>query len=183
MLRQLLVKSLNTAHLPPRPGVTVLSDSIPLFYIGRNHEGFWVVREAEGRIGGLFLLRCSALRFARQKSLPAGCATMFVEHLELDLPNQGSRVAEPIASAMRVTKQRVPLLANLVATAAAEWRKLVSQILRPIAVQRQNHVAIEKEQLHGEYTLISKTTAICRLRDDRGMRRTSLVRKIKGEQT
>ena len=124
MLRQLLVKSLNTAHLPPRPGVTVLSDSIPLLYIGRNHEGFWVVREAEGRIGGLFLLRCSALRFARQKSLPAGCATMFVEHLELALPNQGSRVAEPIASAMRVTKQRVPLLANLVATAAAEWRKL-----------------------------------------------------------
>jgi hypothetical protein len=184
MLRQLLVKSLNTAHLPPRPGVTVLSDSIPLFYIGRNHEGFWVVREAEGRIGGLFLLRCSALRFARQKSLPAGCATMFVtEPLELDLPNQGSRVAEPIASAMRVTKQRVPLLANLVATAAAKWRKLVSQILRPIAVQRRNHVAIEKEQLHGEYTLISKTTTICRFRDDRGMRRISLVREPKGGRT
>jgi hypothetical protein len=104
MLRQLLVKSLNTAHLPPRPGVTVLSDSIPLFYIGRNHEGFWVVREAEGRIGGLFLLRCSALRFARQKSLPAGCATMFVtEPLELDLPNQGGRVAELIARAMNVS--------------------------------------------------------------------------------
>jgi hypothetical protein len=120
--------------------------AFPLFYIGRNHEGFWVVREAEGRIGGLFLLRCSALRFARQKSLPAGCATMFVtEPLELDLPNQGGRVAELIARAMNVTKRRVPLLANFIATAAAEWRKLVSQILPPIAVQRLNRVAIERE--------------------------------------
>jgi hypothetical protein len=82
---------------------------------------------------------------------------MFVtEHLELDLPNQGSRVAEPIASAMRVTKRRVPLLANLVATAAAEWRKLVSQTLPPIAVQRLNRVAIEREPVRRESTLISK---------------------------
>jgi hypothetical protein len=109
---------------------------------------------------------------------------MFVtEPLELDLPNQGSRVAELIARAMNVTKRRVPLLANFIATAAAEWRKLVSQILHPIAVQRRNHVAIEKEQLHGEYTLISKTTTICRFCDDRGMRRTSLVREPKGGRT
>ena len=81
---------------------------------------------------------------------------MFVEHLELDLPNQGSRVAELIARAMNVTKRRVPLLANFIATAAAEWRKLVSQILRPIAVQRLNRVAIEREPVRRESTLISK---------------------------
>jgi hypothetical protein len=143
-------------QLPPRPDCSALSDSIPLFFVGPSQSGFWVARESEGRSGGIFLFRRSAARFARKKSSPGGCATMFVEHLELDLPNQGSRVAEPIASAMRVTKQRVPLLANLVATAAAEWRKLVSQILPPIAVQRRNRVAIEREPVRRESTLISK---------------------------
>jgi hypothetical protein len=138
------MNSLVKFKLPPRPDRSVLSDSIPLFFVGPSRSGFWVARESEGRSGGIFLFRRSAARFARKKSSPGGCATMFVEHLELDLPNQGSRVAEPIASAMRVTKQRVPLLANLVATTAAEWRKLVSQILRAIAVQRRNHVAIPR---------------------------------------
>jgi hypothetical protein len=75
------------AQLPGRPDCTVLSDSIPLFFIGRNQSGFWVARESEGRSGGLFLFRWSAARFARKQSSPRGCATMLVEHtIELDLP-------------------------------------------------------------------------------------------------
>jgi hypothetical protein len=143
-------------QLPPRPDRSVLSDSIPLFFVGPSQSGFWVARESEGRSGGIFLFRRSAARFARKKSSPGGCATMFVEHLELDVPNQGGRVAELIARAMNVTKRRVPLLANFIATAAAEWRKLVSQILPPIAVQRLNRVAIEREPVRRESTLISK---------------------------
>jgi len=37
------------AELPERPDRTVLSDSIPLFFIGRDRNGFWVARESEGR--------------------------------------------------------------------------------------------------------------------------------------
>ena len=92
----------QTAPLPTRPDDTVLSDSIPLFFIGRNHNGFWVVREAAGRYGGLFLFRWSAARFARRNGLAGGGATMLVEHsIELDLPNQGSRLAELIVTSNR----------------------------------------------------------------------------------
>ena len=34
------------AQLPGRPDRTVLDDSIPLFFIGRNQNGFWVARES-----------------------------------------------------------------------------------------------------------------------------------------
>jgi hypothetical protein len=119
------VNSLNTARLPQRPDATVISDSIPLFYIGRNRNGFWVVREAEGRIGGLFLLKSSALRFARQNSRPAGCATMFVtEPLELNTDDQGSRPIAPIAALIGI-RCAVRTAANAKMT-LAKWLKLAT---------------------------------------------------------
>ena len=62
----------QTAQLPARPNSTVLNHSIPLFFIGRNRDGFWVAREAAGRCGDLFLFRRSAARFARKKGARAG---------------------------------------------------------------------------------------------------------------
>jgi hypothetical protein len=83
------------APLPRRPGRTFLSDSIPLFFIGRNQSGFWVARASEGRSGRLFLFRRSAARFAHKRSSPRGCAIMLVERpIELDVPNQGNRLVE-----------------------------------------------------------------------------------------
>jgi hypothetical protein len=41
--------------VPLDPGI--LSESIPAFFIGRNQEGFWVARDARGRIGGIFPAR------------------------------------------------------------------------------------------------------------------------------
>jgi len=74
---------------PLDPGV--VSDTIPAFFIGRNKEGFWVARDAKGRIGGLFLLEASALSFARNQSRPEGCATIYPsERIELDLENNGN---------------------------------------------------------------------------------------------
>jgi hypothetical protein len=68
----------------------IVSDAIPAFFIGRDGAGFWVAREATGRIGGLFLLKSSALRFAREQSWPSGCATIFPsERFEL-----GNRFAQ-----------------------------------------------------------------------------------------
>src|SRR5271154_5774202 len=64
------------SEFPRRPDPDVLSDSIPLFFIGRNGHGFWVARDAEGRYGGLFLRKRSAASFASMRSEKAGYATM-----------------------------------------------------------------------------------------------------------
>jgi hypothetical protein len=90
------------AKFPRRPDSRVLSESIPLFFIGRNKNGLWVSREAEGRAGGIFLLKRSALRFAGKNSEPGGCATMFLdEPFELDVENRGSPLIAWLDAVMR----------------------------------------------------------------------------------
>jgi hypothetical protein len=117
------------AQLPARPNGTVLNESIPLFFIGRNQNGFWVARESAGRCGGLFLFRRSAARFARRNGLAGGGATMVVQHpIELDLPNHGGRLAELIATTTDVVRRRAPFVARFIGMAIAEWRKLDSRI-------------------------------------------------------
>ena len=75
-----------------------------MFFIGRNKNGLWVAREAEGRTGGVFLLRRSALRFAKKNSAPAGCATMFLaERFELSVQNQGN----PLVSWLDAVRARL----------------------------------------------------------------------------
>lgn len=82
------------SSFPQRPHPQTLSETIPLYFIARNKNGLWIAREAEGRIGGIFLLQRSALRFAKKTSAPGGCATMFLaQRLELDVPNRGAKVA------------------------------------------------------------------------------------------
>src|SRR6202158_1107225 len=86
---------------PLDPGV--LNQAIPAFFIGRNKEGFWVARDAKGRIGGIFLLENSALSVARRNSPPAGCATIFPsERFELDLENGGNPLAAQLGSLIRL---------------------------------------------------------------------------------
>jgi hypothetical protein len=106
-----------TAKFPRRPDPRVLSTSIPLFFIGRNKHGFWVVRAAEGRAGGIFLLKRSALRFAARNSAPAGCATMFLsERFELDVENQGDVLAAGLDAMIRVITAPVPPPAPVIAS-------------------------------------------------------------------
>jgi hypothetical protein len=62
-----------SAQFPRRAHSDVLSDSIPFYFIARNRVGLWVAREAEGRAGGIFLFKQSALRFAETNSAPHGC--------------------------------------------------------------------------------------------------------------
>ncbi len=147
----------GSAKFPKRPDLTVLSETIPLFYIARNSRGFWVARDAEGGCGGVFLLRRSAVRFARNNTAPAGCAMMFLtEALELDIENRGSRFVEPLNNAIDIAWRRVPVLAALVAMAIREWRQLVAQVFRAFADERRNRSAVESELFHGQYTLTSK---------------------------
>ncbi len=147
----------SVVRFPRRPDLTVLNETIPLFYIAQNSHGFWMAREAEGRCGGEFLLRRSAVRFAQQKSAPVGCAMMFLnEAFELDIANEGSRLVEPLISTIDTATRRAPKLAAFLAMAAAEWRKLVAQLSDAFAGERRNRVAIEQELFHGDYTLTSK---------------------------
>jgi hypothetical protein len=91
-----------TAQFQPLdPGV--VNEAIPAFFIGRNKEGFWVARDVNGQIGGIFLLENSALSFARRNSEPKGCATIYPsERFELDLENSGNRLATRFGAWMRL---------------------------------------------------------------------------------
>lgn len=150
-------RSTTATQLPRRPGASALSEAIPLFYIGRNKHGLWVVRAAEGPSGGLFLFKQSAARFARRQSEPDGCAMMFLaEPFELDVDNQGSRFAGLLAAASKVVARRAPVLVNFIGSAITEWRKLATEISDAFAGHRRHRDAIEKELFRGQYTLCSK---------------------------
>ena len=149
--------SAAATQLPRRPDASALSEAIPLFYIGRNKYGVWVARAAEAPSGGLFLFKQSAARFARRQSEPHGCAMMFLaEPFELDVVNQGSRVAGLFAAASKVMARRAPFLANFIGSAIAEWRKLITQISDAFAGHRRHRDAIEKDLFRGQYRLCSK---------------------------
>jgi hypothetical protein len=55
--------------------------------IGQDHSGLWVVREAGGRCGGLFINRDEAERYARAERmarLPRATDVVAVDSLEFD---------------------------------------------------------------------------------------------------
>jgi hypothetical protein len=94
---------------PSRPSFDVLSDSIPLFFIARNRVGFWIARDADGRTGGIFLFRKSALRFANKICETTGCATMFLaDRFELDVRSSGNRVIAWVSAALDVATRFIP---------------------------------------------------------------------------
>jgi hypothetical protein len=103
----------NTQFQPLDSGI--VSEAIPGFFIGCNSEGFWVARDAKGRIGGLFLFKSSALSFARNNSRPTGCATIFPSHrFELDLENHGNALVPHLGSMKRlVTRHLQRLVASI----------------------------------------------------------------------
>ena len=89
-------------------GSDVISDAIPAFYIGRNRAGLWVARDARGRIGGIFLLKNSALSFAQAQNWPQRCATIFpAARFELDLANAGNQLAPQLAAIMTGLRRRL----------------------------------------------------------------------------
>ena len=106
--------ALKAEFRPLDPGV--VSEAIPAFFIGRNMDGFWIARDVNGQIGGIFLLENSAVSFARKHSQPSGCATIFPsERFELDLENSGNRLAARFGAWMRLAMR---LRRRLVAVAA-----------------------------------------------------------------
>jgi hypothetical protein len=81
---------------------SVVNASIPTFFIGRDRDGFWLARDLKGENGGMFLLKSSALAFARRASRPLGCAIVFSsETFELDLENQGNALIDCLKPLLR----------------------------------------------------------------------------------
>jgi hypothetical protein len=110
----------------------IVSDAIPAFFIGRNKEGFWVARDASGQIGGIFLLKNSAVSFARRNSRPAGCATIFPsERFELDLENKGNPLVVHLGSLMRLTRRPRQRMAGFIGkmTEAVKRRLKIFHVL------------------------------------------------------
>jgi hypothetical protein len=58
----------------------------PLFLIGRNSRGNWVVQDQQRLQGGLFVSRAEALRYARLENGNRPCAVIMVPGVfELDM--------------------------------------------------------------------------------------------------
>jgi hypothetical protein len=129
-------ESLRPADTPfQRPGPEDLSETIPVFFIGRNKLGHWVARGADGKSGGLFLRRQAAIRFARRSAWPALCATIFpADHIELDLENRGN----PLLARIDVTRM------SGIADAAASALLLMAVLAGTIALK----TAIFLSRLH-----------------------------------
>ena len=105
----LLVWPASVTKLPRRPDPSILSDAIPLFFIGQNRDGFWVARDADGRVGGIFVLKQSALQFADNNAPPVGCAKMFLsERFELDIENKGNSLIAYLGAVRRILT-RLPM--------------------------------------------------------------------------
>ena len=93
----------------------IVNETIPAFFIGRNRQGFWLARDVNGRIGGIFLFESSAVVFARANSGAAGCATVYLsEPFELDLENRGNPFVAQLASLIRLAKHLRARLAALI---------------------------------------------------------------------
>jgi len=117
----------HQAELPPRPDPGILNEAIPLFFIGRNEDGFWVARESNGRTGGIFLRKRSALRFANRNAQPEGCALMFLsERFELGVANKGNPLATSLAAARRIVLQ--------LAQRMAPWAVAIAKRAHPAAL-------------------------------------------------
>jgi hypothetical protein len=84
------------------PPSTDLCSKVPVFLIGRDGEGHWVVRDTKGLRGGLFVDRKEALKFARFENGNRPQAVVMVSGiLELDMRAQlrAARQAQAPAAA------------------------------------------------------------------------------------
>ena len=142
----------STRAWPKRPGAGALSEQIPLFFIGRDEDGFWLARHADLPIGGLFLRQRAAVKFAERSSAPTPCATMILsEPHTLDTENRGNRLAAQLRPAMRIARRVASQLTTVTAMAFAKARALGGQISRARIEDRMLRAAMEVELYRGRY--------------------------------
>jgi hypothetical protein len=141
-----------TATWPQRPDPSVLSESVPLFFISRDSDGFWIACGAEFRIGGVFLSQRSALRFAQHCSEPTRCATMMLsEPHDLDIENRGNRFVAQLRPAKRLVRRLGSKLAALIRPAITKTRPIGTRLSRAYIEERILRAALEVELYRGRY--------------------------------
>jgi hypothetical protein len=146
-----------TATWPLRPDAGALNKSIPLFFISRDSDGFWIACEADLRIGGIFLCQRSALRFARRCAGPAGCATMILsEPHDLDTENRGNRFAVQLRPVKRRLRHLGSRLNTLVGKTIVNARASGARLSHTFIEQRLHRAGIETELYRGRYQHSSK---------------------------
>jgi hypothetical protein len=134
------------APWPQRPDTALLSETIRLFFISRDSDGFWVACDSQLQTGGIFLLRRSALKFARRRSEPTGCALMFLEEPHnLEIQNQGNRLIAWLRPAKRLLRR-----------VAAKAGSIGARLLRACIEHRVSRAALEAELYRGRYKHSSK---------------------------
>ena len=89
-------------HVEPPPPESI--SRIPLFMVGKDSRGNWVVQDQQGICGGLFVNRAEALRFAMFENGNRPQAVIMVPGvLELDMSGKPhpERGEAPNAGSMR----------------------------------------------------------------------------------
>ena len=158
----MLVWPASVTRLPQRPDPSILSDAIPLFFIGRNRDGFWVARDADGRVGGIFVLKQSALQFADKNAPPVGCAKMFLsERFELDIENKGNPLVARLGAAKRVFTRLARRLTAFVGTATRQDAPLRSMCM--IGRDSKDNWVVQEPQGNYAIKLSSKSQTIVRI--------------------
>ena len=142
---------------PRRPGPGILNERIPLFFISRDADGFWLARHADLPLGGLFLRRRSAMNFAKRVIAPIPCATMMLaEPHALDTENRGNRLAPHLRPAMRLARRLSAAASALAATLFAKARAIGARWSRAYVENRMQRAAIESELYRGRYKHTNK---------------------------
>jgi hypothetical protein len=78
---------------PPSSGLTASrSATSPLYLIGKNSRGQWVVQEQDGLCGGLFVSRAEAVKYAMYETGRRPQAVIMVPGI-LELNLSGKRTA------------------------------------------------------------------------------------------
>ena len=83
------------------------SSRTPLFYIGRDSQGRWVVQDQKHLCGGLFVDRAAALKFALFENGHRPQAVVMVPGVfELDMSAAPSAAHQPAADSASRRQQR-----------------------------------------------------------------------------
>jgi hypothetical protein len=146
-----------TMNTPQRPDPTIISRAIPLVYVGRNHDGFWVALDADTRIGGLFLFKSGALRFGHRRRNGILSATMEMAELELPGKNRGNRLVSYFAALKHAAARLLTKLAIPFGRPLAVIHKGLARLACARASARIHRAAIERELYHDQYRISTKS--------------------------
>lgn len=144
-------------NTPQRPDPSIVSRAIPLVYVGRNHDGFWVALDVDTRIGGLFLFKSGALRFGHRRRHGILSATMEMAQLELPGRNRGNPLVGYLAGAKHAAARLFSKLAGPFGKPMAVVRKALAQLACARASARIHRAAIERELYHDQYRISTKS--------------------------